>query len=49
MEEIATIKDIKKDLEDTISKSKLVSNKEGVPKLAKAVWQAILRLIAPLM
>ena len=43
------IKDIKKDVEETIDKSHLVTKKEANPGLIKAVWQAVLRLFAPLM
>ena len=43
------IKDVKKDLDDTIKKSKLVTKEEANPKIIKALWQAVLRLFAPLM
>jgi len=49
LENVKCIADIKKDLEDTISKSHEVSEKEAVPNLFKGIWQATLRLIAPLM
>ena len=43
------IKDIKNDLIQTIEKSHEVSKKEAKPKLLKALWQGMLRLVAPLM
>ena len=49
MQDVDVIKDVKKDLIDTIGKSHLVSKKEAIPKLLKGVWQAVLRLFAPLM
>ena len=49
LENVNCIKDIKKDLVDTISKSHEVTKKEAEPSLLKAVWQSILRLVAPLM
>lgn len=49
LENVGCIKDIKKDLVDTINKSHKINEKEAVPKFLKAVWQTILRLFAPLM
>ena len=49
LENVDAVKDIKKDLVDTISKSKEVTKEEASPKLVKAIWQALLRLVAPLM
>lgn len=49
MEKHQVIKDIKNDLDDTISKSHNVTVKEATPGLIKNVWQSILRLFAPLM
>lgn len=49
LEDVACIKDIKKDLEDTIQKSHKITKEEAMPSLLKAVWQGILRLVAPLM
>lgn len=49
LEDVKCIKDIKKDLEDTIAISHQVTKKEATPNLFKAMWQAILRLFAPLM
>lgn len=49
MENVKCIKDIKKDLEDSIEKSHEVTKKEATPKLLKSIWQALLRLIAPLL
>lgn len=43
------IKDIKKDVIETIEKSHEVSKEEAEPNLIKAIWQALLRLVAPLM
>lgn len=48
-ENVDVIKDIKKDLIQTIEKSHLITEKEAVPNIIKAVWQALLRLVAPLM
>ena len=47
--DVEEIKDVKKDLVDTIGESHFVSKKEAMPKLLKSVWQAVLRLFAPLM
>lgn len=49
LENVKCIKDIKKDLDDTIKKSHKVTKKEATPNLIKAIWQTILRLFAPLM
>ena len=49
MQDVDITKDIKKDFEDAISKSHLVTKKEATPRLLKGLWQAILRLFAPLM
>lgn len=49
LENVNVIKDIKKDLVETIEKSQEISRKEATPRLLKAVWQALLRLVAPLM
>ena len=49
MQDVEVIKDVKKDLVDTIGESHFVSKKEAMPKLLKSVWQAVLRLFAPLM
>ena len=49
MQDVEEIKDVKKDLVDTIEESHFVSKKEAMPKLLKSVWQAVLRLFAPLM
>lgn len=49
MQDVEVIKDVKKDLVDTIGESHFVSKKEVMPKLLKSVWQAVLRLFAPLM
>lgn len=48
-ENVDVIKDIKKDLLDTMEKSKEVSKEEAYPKFFKGLWQALLRLVAPLM
>ena len=40
---------IKEDLIDTIEKSHEVTEKEITPNLLKWIWQALLRLVAPLM
>lgn len=49
LEDVDCIKDIKEDLVNTISKSHEVNVKEASPNLIKAIWQALLRLVAPLM
>ena len=49
MQDVDIAKDIKKDFEDAISKSHLVTKNEATPRLLKGLWQAILRLFAPLM
>ena len=49
MENVDAIKDIKEDLIDTIEKSHEVTEKEITPNLLKWIWQALLRLVAPLM
>ena len=43
------IQDIKKDVLQTIEKSHEVTKNEAKTKLLKSIWQAILRLVAPLM
>lgn len=48
-EDVDVIKDIKKDLTETMTKCHEVSLKEATPNLLKGMWQAILRLFAPLM
>lgn len=49
LEDVECIKDIKKDLDDTILKSHKVTKKEAIPGFFKNIWQALLRLFAPLM
>lgn len=49
LQDVECIKEIKQDIENTIEKSHEITKKEAVPNLFKAVWQAILRLVAPLM
>ena len=49
MQEVECIKDIKKDMLDTINKSKELTKKEVKTSLPKAIFQSILRLFAPLM
>ena len=48
-EGVDVIQDIKADLVETIAKSREVSKKEAIPNLLKGMWQALLRLVAPLM
>ena len=43
------IKDIKQDVIETIDKCSEVTDKEATPNLIKGMFQAILRLFAPLM
>lgn len=49
LENVDVIKDIKRDLVETIEKSKEISKEEATPSLLKGIWQALLRLVAPLM
>ena len=49
LEDVKEIENIKDDVLKTIEKSKNISKKEASPKLVKAIWQALLRLVAPLM
>ena len=49
MENVNCINDIKEDMDDTISKSKKISKEKRKPSIFKAVTQALLRLLAPLM
>ncbi len=49
LENMDVIKDIKKDLVDTMKKSHEVTKKEASPNFFKSVWQSLLRLVAPLM
>lgn len=49
MEDVKCIKDIKEDLDKTINKSHEVTKKEATPNIIKGMWQAVLRLFAPLM
>ena len=49
MEEVDCISDIKKDMLDILSKSKLQEEKDLKPSFLKGMLQALLRLIAPLM
>ena len=48
-EQAEVINDIKKDVINTIEKSHEISKKEASPNLLKSTWQAVLRLVAPLM
>ncbi len=49
MEDVDVIKDIKKDLVETINVSKKITKEDAMPNIFKATWQALLRLVAPLM
>jgi len=49
MQDNSTIKDVKKDILDTIEKCHRVTKKEATPNVFKSFWQALLRLIAPLL
>lgn len=49
MQDVDIIIDVKKDLEDAIADSHLVTKKEATPSFFKSIWQAVLRLFAPLM
>ncbi len=49
LENVNVIQDIKKDVIETIEKSHEISEKEATPNLFKGIFQALLRLVAPLM
>ena len=49
MKNCKCIKDIKNDLLETFDKSKKLTKKEVKPSLLKGIFQALLRLLAPLM
>ena len=49
MENVECIKDIKKDMVETIEKSHELTKIEVLPRLFKGLFQALLRLFAPLM
>ena len=48
MEEVSAIKDISKDFENTLRDSKKLEDKDVRTGFIKSIWQAILRLFAPL-
>ncbi len=48
MEEVNAIKDIAKDFENTFKESKKLEDKEVKTGVIKSIWQAILRLFAPM-
>lgn len=48
-EDVKIIEDIKKDALETIEKSHEIEYKEAKPKFWKGMWQAALRILAPLM
>ena len=49
MQDNTTIKDVKKDILNTLEQCHKVTKKEATPHLLKSFWQALLRLIAPLL
>lgn len=49
MQDVNEINDVKKDILDAMADSHLVTKNEATPRFLKAVWQAVLRLFAPLM
>ena len=49
LENVDVIKDIKNDVIKTIEKSHEITQKEAKPNPLKGTWQALLRLVAPLM
>ena len=49
MENTKCVKDIKKDMVETIEKSKELTKKDVTPSFVKAMFQSLLRLAAPLM
>jgi cardiolipin synthase len=49
MEEVDEIKNIKKDLIETIKESHKVTKEEATPGFFKGIWEGILRLFAPMM
>ena len=48
-EDCEVIKDIKKDLVETIKVCHEITSKEAKPGIIKSFWQAFLRILAPLM
>ena len=48
MEQVKAIKDISKDFRDTFNNCKKLNDKDVKVGFIKALWQAILRLFAPL-
>ena len=49
LENVDVIEEIKNDLVKTIEKSHRITKEEASPKFLKSIWQALLRLVAPLM
>ena len=49
LENVEVIKEIKDDVVKTIAKSHEITKEEASPKFLKSIWQALLRLVAPLM
>ena len=49
LEDVDVIYDIKKDFINTLNKSQEITDKKVNPKFIKGIWQALLRLFAPLM
>ena len=49
MENVKCIEDIKNDMVDTLSKSQELTKQEVTPSFLKGMFQALLRLLAPLM
>lgn len=49
MEDASVIKKVKKDVVETLAKSKEITLEESLSSFWKGVWQSILRLVAPLL
>ena len=49
LQDVPVIAEIKQDLVDAMTKSSLITKQEACPHFFKAFWQALLRLVAPLM
>ena len=49
LESVYVVKDIKKDLDETLLESHLITKDEISHGIIKGVWQALLRLVAPLL
>ena len=48
MENVKEIKDVKKDMDETLKDCKRLNDKDIKSSIFKSIWQSILRLFAPL-